>query len=425
MNVNVIARFWWAKILTWTKGGTTWCNACGPPFALEHKFKNWKACFSDEKMLVRMKGNSFVWNRMVSRNDFDEWKFWNEPKGGPQDAMHVVPPLLLTTSWNIEKLVFQMKKCLFWWKETVSSGIGWFRARFWCLVHFKIFTHQNLASKPSDSKRNCFLSWKQAFFHLKNKFFNFWNCGQEQRGDHMHCILWSPQWKFWNGPKGGPQDAMHVVPPLLLTTSSNIEKLVFQMKKCLFSWKETVSFRIGWFWGKILMSENFEMDQRGDHRMQCMWSPLCSWPQFQKLKNLFFRWKNACFHERKQFRLESDGFEARFWWVKILKWTKGGTTGCNACGPPFALEHKFKNWKTCFSDEKMLVFMKGNSFVWNRMVSSKMLISENFEMDQRGDHRMQCMWSPLCSWPQVQKLKNLFFRWKNACFHLNFHLASD
>ena len=41
--------------------------------------------------------------------------------------------------------------------------------------------------------------------------------------------------------------------------------------------------------------------------------------------------------------------------------------------------------------------MKGNSFSKNRMVSSKILMSENFEMEQRGDQRMQCMWSPLWS----------------------------
>ena len=128
------------------------------------------------------------------------------------------------------------------------------------------------------------------------------------------------------------------------------------MKKCFFSWKETVLVRIGWF-------------------------------------------------------------RARFWWVKILKWSKGGTKGCNACGPPFGLDHNFKNWKPCFSNEKMLLLMKGNSFSKNRMVSSKILMSENFEMEQRGDQRMQCMWSPLWSWPQLQKLKNLFFKWKNASSH--------
>ena len=30
--------------------------------------------------------------------------------------------------------------------------------------------------------------------------------------------------------------------------------------------------------------------------------------------------------------------------------------------------------------------MKGNSFDSNRMVWSKVLMSENFDMDQRGDH---------------------------------------
>ena len=229
------ARFWWVKIFTWTKGGTTVCNACGPPYGFDRPIQ---------------KSKNFV---------------------------------------------FQMKKCLFSWKETVSFRMGWFGARFWWV---KIFT--------------------------------------------------------WT--KGGPQYAMHVVPPMVLTTNSKIEKLVFRMKKCLFSWKETVSFRIGMVWSTILMSENFHMDQRGDHSMQCMWSPLWFWPPIQKSRNLFFKWKNACFHERKQFRLQWDG-----------------------------LEQDFHEWK--------------------------------FNLDQRGDHSMQCMWSPLWFWPPIQKSKNLFFKWKNACFH--------
>ena len=199
--------------------------------------------------------------------DFDEWKFWNGAKGGPQDAMHVVPPLVLTTSSKIEKLVFQMKKCLFWWKETVL-------------------------------------------------------------------------FRIWNGAKGGPQDAMHVVPPLVLTTSSKIEKVVFQMKKCLFWWKETVLFRIGWFRAR---------KQRGDHRMQCMWSPLWSWPQVQKLKNLFFRWKNACSDERKQFCLESDGFEQDFDEWKFWNGAKGkgGPQDAMYVVPPLVLTTSSKIEKLC------------------------------------------------------------------------------
>ena len=113
------ARFWWVKILKWSKGGTKGCNACGPPFGLDHNFKNWKTCFSNEKMLLLMKGNSFSLESDGFEQDFDEWKFWNGAKGGPKDAMHVVPPLVLTTTSKIEKLVFQMKKCFFSWKETV------------------------------------------------------------------------------------------------------------------------------------------------------------------------------------------------------------------------------------------------------------------------------------------------------------------
>ena len=126
----------WRKILVsenfeMDQGGTTGCNAYGPPFGLDHKFKNWKTLFSrwinacsHERKQFRLEPDGFG-------QDFDEWKFWNGPKGRPQDAMHVVPPLILTTSSKIEKRCFLMNKCLFSWKETVSFRIGWFRARFW------------------------------------------------------------------------------------------------------------------------------------------------------------------------------------------------------------------------------------------------------------------------------------------------------
>ena len=101
---------------------------------------------------------------------------------------------------------------------------------------------------------------------------------------------------------------MHCGPPFgfenFLNIPQNHQKLnylpVFKMKKCLFLSKEIVSIRIGWFGG-------------------------------------------------------------RFWGKKILKWTKGGTTVCMSCGPPFGFDKKFYlKLNTCLwknAIEIMLVFM--------------------------------------------------------------------
>ena len=59
--------------------------------------------------------------------------------------------------------------------------------------------------------------------------------------------------------------------------------------------------------------------------------------------------------------------------------------------------------------------MKGNSFDYNPMLSSKILMSENYDMNQRGDHSMH-VGDPLVLL-KIQKFKNLFLRRKNACFH--------
>ena len=158
-------RFWGKKILKWTKGGTTVCMSCGPPFGFDKKLK-------------------------------------------------------------IEILVFKMKKCLFLSKEIVSIRIGWFGGRFW---------------------------------------------GKK-------ILKWT---------KGGTTVCMSCGPPFGFDKKLKIEILVYTMKKCLFLSKEIVSIRIGWFGG-------------------------------------------------------------RFWGKKILKWTKGGTTVCMSCGPPFGFDKKFKNWNTCF-----------------------------------------------------------------------------
>ena len=82
-----------------------------------------------------------------------------------------------------------------------------------------------------------------------NSFFGWFreSDGLEQRGDQRSKILTTTSKmsekilknnriiSSKGGTKGGPKDAMHVVPPLVLTTTSKIENLVFQMKKCFFS----------------------------------------------------------------------------------------------------------------------------------------------------------------------------------------------
>ena len=115
-------------------------------------------------------------------------------------------------------------------------------------------------------------------------------------------------------------------------------------------------------WRKILSNEYFEMNQRGDHSMPCMWSPLWFWPPLENLKNMFFRWKKALFSWKETVSFRIRWFGARFWWVKILKWTKGETTVCSASGPPFGFDHHFKTWKTCFSDEKKICFHERKQF---------------------------------------------------------------
>ena len=57
-----------------------------------------------------MKGNSFRLELDGLEQDFDEWKFWHGPKGGPQYALHVVPPLVLTITSNNPKTCFLNEK---------------------------------------------------------------------------------------------------------------------------------------------------------------------------------------------------------------------------------------------------------------------------------------------------------------------------
>ena len=134
-----------------------------------------------------------------------------------------------------------------------------------------------LKFKPS---KTCFLNekndffwvfrWKEIVSTVESDMFFKWKKCEFLEQDFQ-------EWKFWHGPKGGPQYALHVVPPLVLTKIQTIQNMFFKWKKCEFFWKEIVSIRIG-------------------------------------------------------------RFGARFSRVKILTWTKGGTTVCIACGPPFGTD---------------------------------------------------------------------------------------
>ena len=109
------------------------------------------------------------------------------------------PILNKTVSFHENKHFFILKNKFFDF-ELVVKTIGGTTCIACCgppFGPFENFHSSKSCSKPSHSKRNCFLSWKQAFFHLKNKFFYFWIGGQNHREDHMHWILWSPLWSIW------------------------------------------------------------------------------------------------------------------------------------------------------------------------------------------------------------------------------------
>ena len=120
--------------------------------------------------------------------------------------------------------------------------------------------------------------------------------------------------------------SMHVGDPLVLTKNSKIEKLVLKKKKCLFSWKEIVSIRIGWFRARFWWVKIMTWTKGGT--TVCMWGTLWSWQKIQKLKNLFLKKKKYLFSWKEIVSIRIGWFRARFWWVKIMTWTKGGTTVC-------------------------------------------------------------------------------------------------
>ena len=59
--------------------------------------------------------------------------------------------------------------------------------------------------------------------------------------------------------------------------------------------------------------------------------------------------------------------------------------------------------------------MKGNSFDSNRMVWSKVLMSENFDMDQRGDHSGH-VGPPFAFDRKIEIVEKILFMMKKCSF---------
>ena len=181
---------------------------CGPPFGPCHNFHSSKSC---SKPSDSNRNYFLSWKQafFLLKNKF--FNFLNFLQDQRVPHMHtVVPPLvhvIIFTHQNlarnhpilIQTISFHENKHFFFLKTSFS--IFEFLARpkgpphAYCGPPFGSchnFHSSKSWSKPSDSNRNYFLSWKQAFFLLKNKFFNFWIfC--KTKGSPT-CILWSPLW---------------------------------------------------------------------------------------------------------------------------------------------------------------------------------------------------------------------------------------
>ena len=171
-------------------------------------------------------------------------------------------------------------------------------------------------------------------------------------------------------------------------------------------------------WRKILRKENFEMDQRGDHSMHVMWSPLWFWRKNSKIEILVFKMKKCLFLSKEIVSIRIGWFGGRFWGKKILKWTKGGTTVCMSCGPPFGFDEKIQKLKYLFKMKKCLFLSKEIVSIRIGWFGGRFWGKKILKWTKGGTTvSMHVMWSPLWFWQKIQKLKYLFLRWKNACFY--------
>ena len=196
-----------------TKGGTTCIASFGPPFAPFQNFHSSKSCSkpSDSTKTVSFHEKKHFF---IEKQVFQFLKLWSRPKGGPHALHPLVPPLLhfkIFTHQNLARnhpiltktVSFHEKKHFFIEKQVFQFLKLWSRPKGGPhalhplvppLLHFKIFTHQNLA-------RNHPILTKTVSFHEKKHFFI------EKQGFQFL--------KLWSRPKGGPHALHPLVPPLL------------------------------------------------------------------------------------------------------------------------------------------------------------------------------------------------------------------
>ena len=159
-----------------------------------HENKHFFNLKTSSWIFVKTKGGTtcILWCSLWSMSKFSLTKMlvvdcWNHPI------------LIETISFRENKYFFNLKTNF--WIFCQNQRGDHMTCILWCPLWSmsKFSRTQNVGCrllKPSDSNRNYFLSWKQAFFQLKNKFLNFWIFCQNQRGDHMTCILWCPLWSM-------------------------------------------------------------------------------------------------------------------------------------------------------------------------------------------------------------------------------------
>ena len=340
------------------------------------------------------------------KQGFQFLKLWSRPKGGPHALHPLVPPLLhfkIFTHQNLARnhpiltktVSFHEKKHFFIWKTRFSifevvvktkggtTCIASFGPPF---APFQNFHSLKSCSKPSDYKQNCFLSWEEAFFHWKNKFFNFWSCGQDQRGDHMHCILWSPLCSI----------SKFSLIKILLETIRFLLKLFPFMRKSIFSF-EKQGFQFLKLWSR---------PKGGPHALHPLVPPLLHFKIFthQNLaRNHPILTKTVSFHEKKHFFI----WKTRFSIFEVVVKTKGGTTCIASFGPPFAPFQNFHSSKSCSkpSDSKQNCFLSWEEAFFH--LKNKFFNFWSCGQDQRGDHMHCILWSPLCSISKFSLIKIL------------------
>ena len=232
-------------------------------------------------------------------------KLWSRPKGGPHALHPLVPPLL----------------------------------------HFKIFTHQNLARNHPILTKTVSFHEKKHFFIGKTSFSIFEVLVKTKGGTTCNGYC---------GPPFGPCQNFHSSKSCSKPSNSNLKLFPFMRRTYIFFILKT-RFSIVW---------SYSQYQRGDH-MQCiLWSPLWSMSEFSTHQNLalnrpipienyFLSWEELTF---SSFKKQVFGL------FEVLVNTKGGTTCNGYCGPPFGACQNFHSSKSCSkpsdSNLKLFPFMR-------------------------------------------------------------------